>query len=89
MLALVAIGVVARSRKNECPTELEKQKARLSPGYFAFLWLPGPSPAFILRSIAKRCVSKDGMAQMSAKFKEMGSSVYLDTEKVKASNRVL
>ena len=32
---------------------------------------------------------KDGMAQMSAKFKEMGSSVYLDAEKVKASNRVL
>jgi phosphomethylpyrimidine synthase len=32
---------------------------------------------------------EDGMAQMSAKFKEMGSSVYLDAEKVKASNRVL
>ncbi|HRO01629.1 MAG TPA: phosphomethylpyrimidine synthase ThiC, partial [Nitrobacter sp.] len=30
-----------------------------------------------------------GMAQMSAKFKEMGSSVYLDAEKVKESNRVL
>jgi phosphomethylpyrimidine synthase len=26
---------------------------------------------------------------MSAKFKEMGSSVYLDAEKVKASNKVL
>jgi len=38
-------------------------------------------------------VSKDevdkGMAQMSAKFKEMGSSVYLDADKVKESNRVL
>jgi len=34
-------------------------------------------------------VIEDGMAQMSAKFKEMGSSVYLDAEKVKASNRVL
>jgi phosphomethylpyrimidine synthase len=32
---------------------------------------------------------EDGMAQMSAKFKEMGSSVYLDAEKVKESNRVL
>jgi phosphomethylpyrimidine synthase len=32
---------------------------------------------------------EDGMAQMSAKFKEMGSSVYLDAEKLKASNRVL
>jgi phosphomethylpyrimidine synthase len=29
------------------------------------------------------------MAQMSAKFKEMGSSVYLDADKVKASTRVL
>src|SRR6201998_1627558 len=34
-------------------------------------------------------VAEDGMAQMSAKFKEMGSSVYLDAEKVKESNRVL
>ena len=32
---------------------------------------------------------EDGMASMSAKFKEMGSSVYLDAEKVKESNRVL
>src|SRR6201986_2320057 len=32
---------------------------------------------------------EDGMAQMSAKFKEMGSSVYLDAEKVKESNKVL
>ena len=30
-----------------------------------------------------------GMAQMSAKFKEMGSDVYLDADKVKESNRVL
>ncbi len=29
------------------------------------------------------------MAQMSAKFRKMGSSVYLDAEKVKESNRVL
>jgi len=34
-------------------------------------------------------VIEDGMAQMSQKFKEMGSSVYLDVEKVKESNRVL
>jgi phosphomethylpyrimidine synthase len=32
---------------------------------------------------------EDGMAAMSQKFKEMGSSVYLDAEKVKESNRVL
>ena len=32
---------------------------------------------------------EDGMAQMSAKFREMGSNVYLDAEKVKESNRVL
>jgi phosphomethylpyrimidine synthase len=32
---------------------------------------------------------EDGMATMSAKFKEMGESLYLDAEKVKASNRVL
>src|SRR5258707_342509 len=34
-------------------------------------------------------VIEDGMAQMSAKFKEMGSSVYLDAEEAKQSNRVL
>ena len=34
-------------------------------------------------------VIEDGMAQMSAKFKEMGGEVYLDAEKVKESNRVL
>ena len=32
---------------------------------------------------------EDGMKEMSAKFKEMGSSVYLDADKVKESNRVL
>ena len=32
---------------------------------------------------------EDGMATMSAKFKEMGGQVYLDAEKVKESNRVL
>jgi phosphomethylpyrimidine synthase len=30
-----------------------------------------------------------GMKEMSAKFKEMGSSVYLDAEKVKESNKAL
>jgi len=29
------------------------------------------------------------MAQMSAKFKEMGANVYLDADKVKESNKVL
>jgi phosphomethylpyrimidine synthase len=32
---------------------------------------------------------EQGMAEMSAKFREMGSSVYLDAEKVKESNKVL
>ena len=32
---------------------------------------------------------EDGMAKMSAKFKEMGNDLYLDAEKVKESNRVL
>jgi phosphomethylpyrimidine synthase len=32
---------------------------------------------------------EQGMAQKSAKFKEMGSSVYLDADKVKESNLVL
>jgi hypothetical protein len=32
---------------------------------------------------------EDGMATTSAKFKEMGSSVHLDADKVKESNRVL
>jgi phosphomethylpyrimidine synthase len=30
-----------------------------------------------------------GMAEMSAKFAEMGSEVYLDVEKVKESNKAL
>src|SRR5438128_2612537 len=32
---------------------------------------------------------EDGMAQMSAKFREMGEQVYVEAEKVKESNRVL
>ena len=32
---------------------------------------------------------EDGTAQMSAKFREMGSNVYLDAKKVKESNRAL
>src|SRR6201989_1482273 len=32
---------------------------------------------------------EDGMAAMSAKFKEMGENLYLDADKVKESNRVL
>jgi phosphomethylpyrimidine synthase len=32
---------------------------------------------------------EDGMAQMSQKFKDMGSSVYLDADKVKESNKAL
>jgi len=30
---------------------------------------------------------EQGMAQMSAKFKEMGGQVYLDADKVKESNK--
>lgn len=44
-------------------------------------------PAAVGMSVAG--TAEDGMARMSAKFKEMGSSVYLDAEKVKESNRVL
>ncbi len=44
-------------------------------------------PAAVGMSVAG--VIEDGMAQMSQKFKEMGSNVYLDAEKVKESNRVL
>jgi phosphomethylpyrimidine synthase len=32
---------------------------------------------------------EQGMAQMSATFKAMGSEVYLDAEKVKESNKAL
>jgi phosphomethylpyrimidine synthase len=34
-------------------------------------------------------VIEDGMAQMSTKFKDMGEQLYLDAEKVKASNKAL
>ena len=34
-------------------------------------------------------VIEDGMAQMSQKFRDMGEQVYIDADKVKASNRVL
>jgi phosphomethylpyrimidine synthase len=30
-----------------------------------------------------------GMAEMSAKFREMGANVYVDAERLKASNRAL
>jgi phosphomethylpyrimidine synthase len=39
--------------------------------------------------LPSEALAKEGMAAMSQKFKEMGSSVYLDAEKVKESNRVL
>jgi phosphomethylpyrimidine synthase len=39
--------------------------------------------------LSAEALAKAGMAQMSAKFREMGSNVYLDAEKVKESNRVL
>ena len=32
---------------------------------------------------------EDGMAQMSAKFREMGEQVYVDADKVKDSNKAL
>jgi phosphomethylpyrimidine synthase len=33
--------------------------------------------------------AEQGMAEMSAKFREMGGQVYVDADKVKESNRVL
>ena len=39
--------------------------------------------------MSQKGVIEDGMAQMSAKFKEMGESLYLDADKVKDSNRAL
>jgi phosphomethylpyrimidine synthase len=48
-----------------------------------------PSDPSAVASAKAEVLAKEGMAQMSAKFKEMGSSVYLDAEKVKESNRVL
>ena len=48
-----------------------------------------PADPSAVASAKAEAVAKAGMAQMSAKFKEMGSNVYLDAEKVKESNRVL
>jgi phosphomethylpyrimidine synthase len=39
--------------------------------------------------LSAEALAEAGMKQMSAKFREMGSSVYLDAEKVKESNRAL
>jgi phosphomethylpyrimidine synthase len=39
--------------------------------------------------LAAEAFAKAGMAQMSAKFREMGEQVYVEAEKVKESNRVL
>ena len=41
----------------------------------------------VWRRVDQSGVIEDGMAQMSAKFKEMGGQVYLDAEKVKESNK--
>jgi phosphomethylpyrimidine synthase len=43
-----------------------------------------------VRDYAKTLNEKEqGMAEMSAKFTEMGSEVYLDADKVKESNKAL
>ena len=43
-----------------------------------------------VRDYAARMNDKDaGMAAMSEKFKEMGGQVYVDAERVKASNEAL
>jgi phosphomethylpyrimidine synthase len=42
-----------------------------------------------LAGLPAEALAKAGMAQMSAKFKEMGNDVYVAAEKVKESNRVL
>jgi phosphomethylpyrimidine synthase len=39
--------------------------------------------------LSQKGVIEDGMAQMSAKFKEMGENLYLDADKVKESNKAL
>ncbi|HKS84005.1 MAG TPA: phosphomethylpyrimidine synthase ThiC [Pseudolabrys sp.] len=52
-----------------------------------------PHPEEPAEASAKAGVSKDevekGMAQMKEKFRQMGSEVYLDAEKVKESNKAL
>jgi phosphomethylpyrimidine synthase len=48
-----------------------------------------PADPSAVASAKAEAIAKAGMAQMSAKFREMGSNVYLDAEKVKESNRVL
>jgi hypothetical protein len=48
-----------------------------------------PADPSAVASAKAEALAQAGMAQMSAKFKEMGSNVYLDAEKVKESNRVL
>ena len=54
----------------------------------ALMWAtPLNDPAAVGMSVSG--VIEDGMAQMSAKFREMGGQVYLDAEKVKESNKVL
>jgi phosphomethylpyrimidine synthase len=40
-------------------------------------------------SAKAEALAKAGMAQMSAKLREMGEQVYVEVEKVKESNRVL
>jgi phosphomethylpyrimidine synthase len=39
-------------------------------------------------TLTQKGVIEDGMAQMSEKFKQMGSEVYVEAEKVKESNKV-
>ena len=51
--------------------------------------LPRPARLSAEASAVAEALAEAGMKQMSAKFKEMGSSVYLDADKVKESNRVL
>lgn len=39
--------------------------------------------------MADEAIAKAGMEEMSAKFKDMGSEVYLDADRVKESNKAL
>ena len=70
--------------------------ATLGDNEKAALYLNGALPGVgvsvsgvIEDGLPAEAIAKAGMAQMSAKFKEMGGQVYLDAEKVKESNRVL
>jgi hypothetical protein len=66
-----------------CDRRLSEQRRRAGAGALAAIRYPAAVGMSMNGTI------EDGMAAMSAKFKEMGSGLYFDAEKVKESNRVL